>query len=132
LPWQELLGPSVALAGEGLSVDWWTTLAIASAAVDLRRYPASAAAYLQDGLPPHPPWGIKSGVRLPQDRLKATLAHLAAQGPRDFYQGDLARSLAADVQAGGGAVDRGPCSLPRPWARAAGHSLSRRHGVRDA
>ena len=77
---------------------------IASSAADLRRYPASAAAYLQDGLPPNAQWGIKSGVSLPQDRLKATLAHLAEQGPRDFYQGDLARSIAADVQAGGGAL----------------------------
>src|SRR6202022_3627699 len=33
-----------------------------------------------------------------------TLAHLAAQGPRDFYEGDLARSISADVQAGGGAL----------------------------
>ena len=104
LPWQDLLGPSVDLAGEGLLVDWWTTLMIASSAADLRRYPASAAAYLKDGLPPNAQWGIKSSVRLPQDRLKATLAHLAAQGPRDFYQGDLARSIAADVQAGGGAL----------------------------
>ncbi|WP_029586616.1 gamma-glutamyltransferase family protein [Bradyrhizobium sp. URHD0069] len=104
LPWQELLGPSVTLADQGLSVDWWTTLAIASAAADLRRYPASAAVYLQDGLPPHPQWGIKASVRLPQDRLKATLAHLAVQGPRDFYEGDLARAIAADVQAGGGAL----------------------------
>jgi gamma-glutamyltranspeptidase/glutathione hydrolase len=104
MPWQELLAPSVALAGEGLSVDWWTTLMIASSAADLRRYPASSAAYLLDGLPPNAPWGIKSSVRLPQDRLKATLSYLAAEGPRDFYQGDLARSIAADVQAGGGAL----------------------------
>src|SRR3954467_3991644 len=104
LPWKELLAPSVALAGEGLAVDWWTTLMISSGAADLRRYPASAAAYLQDGLPPNPQWGIKSQVRLPQDRLKATLSYLAAEGPRDFYQGDLARSIAADVQAGGGSV----------------------------
>jgi gamma-glutamyltranspeptidase/glutathione hydrolase len=104
LPWRELLGPSVALADQGLAVDWWTTLMISSSAADLRRYPASAAAYLQDGLPPNPQWGIKSSVRLPQDRLKATLAHLAQQGPRDFYQGDLARCIAADVQAGGGAL----------------------------
>ena len=104
LPWQELLGPSVALASEGLSVDWWTTLAIASAAAELRRYPASAAGYLDNGLPPHAQWGIKSSVRLPQDKLKATLAHLAAQGPRDFYEGDLARAMAADVEAGGGAL----------------------------
>ena len=104
MPWQELLAPSVALAGEGLAVDWWTTLMIASAAADLRRYPASAAAYLVDGLPPNAPWGIKTKVRLPQDKLKATMAHLAAQGPRDFYEGDLARSLAADVRNAGGAL----------------------------
>jgi gamma-glutamyltranspeptidase/glutathione hydrolase len=104
LPWKELLGPSVALAGEGFLVDWWTTLMISGSAADLRRYPASAAAYLQDGLPPNAPWGIKSVVRLPQDRLKATLAYLAAQGPRDFYEGDLARSISADIRADGGAL----------------------------
>src|SRR5207302_10773042 len=101
---REWLGAGVALADKGLAVDWWTTLMIASSAADLRRYPASAAAYLQDGLPPNAQWGVKSSVRLPQDKLKATLAHLAQQGPRDFYQGDLARSIAADVQAGGGAL----------------------------
>ena len=47
LPWKELLAPSVRLAGEGLLVDWWTTAMISSSAADLRRYPASAAAYLQ-------------------------------------------------------------------------------------
>ncbi|MGB8397299.1 gamma-glutamyltransferase family protein [Bradyrhizobium sp.] len=104
LPWQELVAPSIALAGEGLAVDWWTTLMIASSAADLRRYPASAAAYLQDGVPPNAPWGIRSEVRLPQQRLKATLSHLAAQGPRDFYAGDLARSIAADMKSAGGAL----------------------------
>jgi len=104
LPWKELLAPSVKLAGEGLAVDWWTTLMISSAAADLRRYPASAAAYLQDGLPPNPQWSIRANVRMPQDRLKATMAHLASAGPRDFYEGDLAQSLAADIQAAGGAL----------------------------
>lgn len=104
LPWRELLGRSIDLAGEGLLVDWWTTLMTASSAADLRRYSASAAAYLQDGLPPNAPWGVKSSVRLPQDRLKATLSCLAEAGPRDFYEGDLAQSIAADVQAGGGAL----------------------------
>jgi len=104
LPWKELLAPSITLAGEGLLVDWWTTLMVASSAADLRRYPASAAAYLQDGLPPNAQWGIRSAVRLPQDRLKATLSYLAAEGPRDFYEGDLARSMSADIQAAGGAL----------------------------
>ena len=104
MPWQELLGPSIKLADEGLAVDWWTTLMIASSAADLRRYPASTAAYLVDGLPPNAQWGIRSQVRLPQHRLKAMLSHLAAEGPRDFYTGDLARSIASDVRAAGGAL----------------------------
>jgi gamma-glutamyltranspeptidase / glutathione hydrolase len=104
MPWKELLAPGARLAGEGLLVDWWTTLMIASSAVDLRRYPASAAAYLQDGLPPNAQWGVKSVVRLPQDRLKATLEQLAARGPRDFYEGDIARSIAADIKSAGGAL----------------------------
>ncbi|MDI1266594.1 MAG: gamma-glutamyltransferase [bacterium] len=104
MAWKDLVAPSVKLAGEGLLVDWWTTLMISSAAVDLRRYPASAAAYLQDGLPPNAQWGIKASVRLPQDKLKAAMAQLASAGPRDFYEGDLARSMAADIQAGGGSL----------------------------
>jgi gamma-glutamyltranspeptidase / glutathione hydrolase len=104
LPWKDLVAPSAALAAEGLLVDWWTTIAIANSAADLRRYPASAAAYLKDGLPPTAQWGIKSAVRLPQEQLRATLAHLADAGARDFYQGDLARSIARDVQSAGGAL----------------------------
>ena len=106
---------------------------IAGSAADLRRYPASAAAYLHDGLPPNAQWGIKFEVRLPQDKLKATMSHLAAQGPRDFYEGDLAHSIAADVQAGGGALSVEDLAAFRAhWPRAAGDPLSRRQGLRDA
>jgi gamma-glutamyltranspeptidase/glutathione hydrolase len=104
MPWRELLGPAIKFAGDGLLVDWWTTLMIASSAADLRRYPASTAAYLIDGLPPYPQWGVRSKVTMPQDRLKATLEQLAAKGARDFYEGDIARSIAADVQAAGGSL----------------------------
>ncbi|MBR0716852.1 gamma-glutamyltransferase [Bradyrhizobium liaoningense] len=104
LPWKDLVAPAAKIAGEGLLVDWWTTLMIASTAVDLRRYPASAETFLRDGLPPNAPWGIKAETRLPQPRLQATLAHLAAAGPRDFYQGDLARSIASDIKADGGSL----------------------------
>jgi len=104
MAWKDLLAPSIKLAGEGLLVDWWTTLEITSSVAELRKYPASAAAYLQDGLPPNPQWGIRSTVRLPQETLKATLAHLASTGARDFYEGDLAKSIATDVQAAGGTL----------------------------
>jgi gamma-glutamyltranspeptidase / glutathione hydrolase len=117
LPWRDLLAPAIGLAGEGLLVDWWTTIMISSSAADLRRYPASAAAYLQDGLPPNPQWSIRSQPRMPQHRLKATLEHLAATGPRDFYEGDLARSIAADVQAGGGTLSAADLAAFRAHVR---------------
>ncbi len=66
MPWKELLGPSVALAGEGLAVDWWTTLEIASVAADLRRYPASAAAYLKD----EPARPTRSGASSPMSACR--------------------------------------------------------------
>jgi gamma-glutamyltranspeptidase / glutathione hydrolase len=117
MPWRDLLGPAIALAGEGLLVDWWTTLMIASSAADLRRYPASAAAYLLDGLPPYPQWSIRSKIHMPQDRLKATIEQLAAKGARDFYEGDLAHSIAADVQAAGGALSASDLAAYRAHLR---------------
>jgi gamma-glutamyltranspeptidase/glutathione hydrolase len=104
MPWRDLLAPAIKLADEGLLVDWWTTIMISSSAADLRRHPASSAAYLRDGLPPNPQWGIRSRVRLPQDRLKATLQHLAGSGARDFYEGDLAQSIATEIKAAGGTL----------------------------
>jgi len=119
MPWKDLLQPSAKLAGEGLLVDWWTTLMISSAAADLRRYPASAATYLLDGLPPNPQWGIRGSLRMPQGKLKATIEQLAVKGPRDFYEGELAKSIAADVQGAGGALSASDLSAFRAQARQA-------------
>ncbi|MCW5622554.1 MAG: gamma-glutamyltransferase [Burkholderiales bacterium] len=102
LPWAELVAPAVDLADAGLLVDWFTTEGIASAAVDLRRYQASAQAFLVDGLPPTPAWSARTQVRLPQGGLARTLERLAAAGARDFYEGDLARTIAGEMQAAGG------------------------------
>src|SRR5262249_36640913 len=48
IPWRDLVEPAVALAQQGLLIDWFATESIASAAADLNRYPASRAAYLID------------------------------------------------------------------------------------
>ena len=107
LPWSDLVAPAVELAREGLLVDWFTTQVVASGAQDLRRYAASSEAFLIDGLPPSAMWGIKSAVRLRQEGLAETLAALAADGPRDFYTGALAQSIAADVARAGGYLSAG-------------------------
>ncbi|MDX2104286.1 MAG: gamma-glutamyltransferase [Alphaproteobacteria bacterium] len=103
-PWAELLEGAIALAEAGLTVDWPTTLSIAASASDLRRFPASAATYLTDGLPPVPP-SFGPPARLSLAALTVTLRRLAVAGPRDFYEGQLARMLAADLAAGGAPVD---------------------------
>jgi gamma-glutamyltranspeptidase/glutathione hydrolase len=102
-PWRDLVAPAVALARAGLPVDWYVTLKTANAAEDLRRYDESRRVWLPDDLPPVcPPSGEPRTLTL--GRLADTLARLAEAGPDDFYQGELAQAIAADVQAGGGVL----------------------------
>jgi len=104
LPLRELMAPAIALAERGLPQDWFTTLKVANSAAVLRLYPESASIYLPGGLPPVPPYQGNPGTfRL--GRLADTLERLAHAGLRDFYEGDVAASLAADVAAMGGVLD---------------------------
>lgn len=103
LPWRELIQPAIRLARAGLPVDWFTTVKIASAAADLRRYEESRRVWLPDGLPPVCPSDSDS-MTLPLGRLAETLERLAETGPADFYKGDIARSIVADTRAGGGVL----------------------------
>jgi gamma-glutamyltranspeptidase/glutathione hydrolase len=102
LSWRELVQPAVARAREGLLVDWFTTQHVAGSAAELRRYDSAAAEFLPGGLPPAPMWGVRSPVRLPRPRYAQTLQAIADAGARDFYAGDLARTIAAEVAEAGG------------------------------
>jgi gamma-glutamyltranspeptidase/glutathione hydrolase len=103
MPWRELIAPATLLARAGLPVDWFTTIKIASAAADLRRYDESRRIWLPDGLPPICP-AETDNVSLPLGRLAETLQRLAEAGPDEFYQGEIARSIAVDTQAAGGVL----------------------------
>jgi gamma-glutamyltranspeptidase / glutathione hydrolase len=114
LPWRELVKPATSLARSGLPVDWFTTLKVANAAADLRRYDESRRVWLPDGLPPV---CSSDGVipRLPLGRLAETFERLTEAGPDDFYNGEIASSIAADTQAAGGFLSAG--DLARCQAR---------------
>jgi gamma-glutamyltranspeptidase/glutathione hydrolase len=99
-PWADLIAPAVELAEGGLPVNWFTTLRIAGAAQDLRRFETSSAVYLDDGLAPTAMQG-KPPPRRDMGALSDTLRRLAQAGPRDFYEGEIAGKLVADAQAGG-------------------------------
>ncbi|HEY9538683.1 MAG TPA: gamma-glutamyltransferase [Kiloniellaceae bacterium] len=98
LPWARVLAPAIRLAGRGLPVDWHGTLQIGLAMDLLRRDPVASALYLPDGAPAKP----ESFRPLPA--LTATLKTLAAEGPRAFYEGALADSIAADLRSGGSRI----------------------------
>jgi gamma-glutamyltranspeptidase / glutathione hydrolase len=101
MPWRELAAPAAALAREGLPIDWFTTLKVANAAADLRRYDESRRIWLPAGLPPV--CASDGDVpRLPLGRLAETLARLAEAGPEDFYHGEIARAIAADTRGADG------------------------------
>jgi gamma-glutamyltranspeptidase/glutathione hydrolase len=103
MPWRDLVAPAVSLAKAGLPVDWFTTVKVASAAADLRRYEESRRIWLPDDLPTICP-AEADNASLPLGRLAATLQRLAEAGPDDFYQGEIARSIAADTRAAGGVL----------------------------
>ncbi|MFC4278021.1 gamma-glutamyltransferase [Achromobacter aloeverae] len=103
LPWRDVLAPAVDMARQGLLVDWYAGLLIASCARDLAQDPHAAAMFLDDGQwPIVGGWTALAERRLDQGPLARTLEHLASHGAAAFYTGDIAEALARDIQDKGG------------------------------
>ena len=107
MDWADLLQPAIALAHEGPVVDWYSSLLIGSSAQMIARDADLAAIFLDDGTwPKVSGWTEAAQQRLDMSGMAATLDHLARAGAQDFYSGDIAQALAADVQAKGGSLSR--------------------------
>ena len=65
--------------------------------------PHTASVYLPNGLPPAPPYQGKPGF-FRQGNLPETLERLGKAGLRDFYEGEIAALVAADVKSLGGVL----------------------------
>jgi len=100
----EVLAPAIGLAERGLPRDWHTMQAVSLSAAELAQDPGAASVYLPGGLPPVPPADDRAG-HLPIPALAATYRRLAEAGRRDFYEGELAAKLLADLAAGGSVID---------------------------
>lgn len=108
IPWRHLLEPAIDIARQGFPVT--PEAAAIFEAVDtrpgeptsiqrLRQTPDCARIYLDD----------RGELRRVDDVIRnddyaETLERLALHGPREFYEGDLARELAADIDRNGGFV----------------------------
>ena len=103
LAWPALLEPAIALAEEGVLLDWYGALAIAVAAPDLALFEPARGLFLPAGLAPLPGSGTAPHY-LPLPALARTLRRLANAGARDFYEGELARRLADELKSAGSAL----------------------------
>ena len=105
MPWRDLVAPAVKLASEGLLVDWYSGLLMASTSRSLARDPDAAAMFLEDG---HWPilgtWTALTEKRLDQRKLADTLEQIGAEGASALYRGDIGRALVNDVREKGGCL----------------------------
>ncbi|MEP9349848.1 gamma-glutamyltransferase [Xanthobacter sp. KR7-225] len=87
-----LLERAVHHAREGVAVSASQARLSAEKKAELENVPGFAAAFLPDGKVP------EAGTLQRQTRLADTLDHLGRAGLRDFYEGDVSRELAADLE----------------------------------
>ncbi|MEK9969652.1 MAG: gamma-glutamyltransferase, partial [Ferrovibrio sp.] len=98
--WADSIAPAIELAQRGMEVDWFLCLQVMNAARHLAKSPAAKAVFLADGLPP----AVEAGGYLKNEALMATLQRLAEAGGRDFYDGELAKGIVADLGRGGSKI----------------------------
>ncbi len=98
-PWAELIAPAIALARDGHVLEASHAESMQQAAQKMRElgFESSARLYLgPDGQP------IAAGGTWRQPELAATLTTIANEGPRAFYTGALASTIATRMQEIGG------------------------------
>jgi len=97
LPLKEVIRPAMELAENGFEVDGRATLIIASQMEHLRRFPATAALFLKDGLPPRPGTFYTPGDRLAFPDMARTLQRIVEEGPDVMYRGEIAHRIAEHI-----------------------------------
>lgn len=97
-PWAQLVTPAVRLAEEGFPVSKGLAASLRRASSLLERFPESRRIFLNGGKHFNP------GDTLVQPELARTLERIRRRGARDFYRGETARLLTADMERNGGLI----------------------------
>jgi gamma-glutamyltranspeptidase / glutathione hydrolase len=111
-PLADMIAPAMALVETGIAIDWYASLKILAVAGDLARHAQSRRIWLKSDLPPLHLVGTPM-PRVKLGPLADTLRRIADTGRRDFYEGELARRLAADIRAAGGVLSAGDLAAYR-------------------
>jgi gamma-glutamyltranspeptidase/glutathione hydrolase len=97
-PWAELVAPAIALAARGFPVSEGFAAELKGDASRLAPYPDSKRIFLKNGKFYTP------GEYLSQPELAITLERISRGGAKEFYEGDIARRLAAAMTSHGGLI----------------------------
>src|SRR5262245_46207930 len=120
----DLIAPAIKLAREGIPVADDIADSLPRAHIRLARWPASAKIFFNpDGST------LAPGDTLVQRDLAATLEAIARDGPRGFYDGEVADKLATAIQAAGGIITREDLRDYRPLIRRPVRGTYRGHTV---
>ncbi|MGH9806222.1 MAG: gamma-glutamyltransferase [Terriglobia bacterium] len=95
-----LTRPAIKLAEDGFALEQGDADMLASAAEDLRRFPATAKIFLDKGQ------SFVAGQRLVQPDLAETLRLIRKQGVDGFYRGKTAAAIVKTSRAGGGIIEQ--------------------------
>ncbi|MDH4064890.1 MAG: gamma-glutamyltransferase, partial [Acidobacteriota bacterium] len=96
--WSDLVAPAIALADDGFVLNESLPTSIAEGRRYLEKWPEAANIYLPNGQVPRP------GDRFVNKDYANTLRAIQTGGADAFYRGDLARKIAADMEANGGII----------------------------
>ena len=99
LQFRDVILPAADLAEKGFVMSPVLAERVASTAVDLAKFPASAAIFLDNNNQPR-----RAFSSLQEKDLAATYRAIAKQGPRYFYNGDFAKKTGRWMAANGGII----------------------------
>ncbi|MBI3790351.1 MAG: gamma-glutamyltransferase [Gemmatimonadetes bacterium] len=99
MPLARVIAPAIRIAEQGFVVDSMLSLVIARTETYLKPWNGERF-FRADGTP------LRVGDTLRQPELARTLARIAERGPREFYEGETADLLVAEMQRGRGIITK--------------------------
>ena len=96
--WKDLIEPAIRAASEGFVLDEAMPSSVREGQRTLRKHEGAAKIFLPGGK------AIRPGDTFKNPDYAATLKRLASVGASDFYRGDIAKRIAADMRLHGGVI----------------------------
>lgn len=94
----DVIAPAIKLAEDGFIVSPTLALTLNSQKDNLAKWPSTKAIFFKDDRP------LRAGELLVQKDLAKSLKLIAKQGPSAFYEGDIAKKIAAEMKAHNGLI----------------------------